>query len=89
MLHFTERSPGTEHLRSQISNLRSLAESCSRQIRGWADNLQNSDIKGQRHLNDESRRRYEEQKRADAFERRLNETLRRLRPQDYADPDGL
>jgi four helix bundle protein len=86
MLHFAERSPGAEHLRSQISNLKSLAESCSRQIRAWADNLQNSDIKGQRHLNAESRRLYDAQKRADAFERRLNDTLRRARPQDYTDP---
>ena len=38
-------------LKSQISNLISLAESCSRQLRGWADALQDSDIKGQRHLN--------------------------------------
>lgn len=30
MLHFTERSPESEHLRSQISNLKSLAESYSR-----------------------------------------------------------
>jgi four helix bundle protein len=89
MLCFTERCPGAEHLRSQISDLKSLAESGSRQIRAWADNLQNTDIKGQRHLNAESRRLYEAQKRADAFERKLDETLRRVRPQDYPDsPDS-
>lgn len=38
-------------LKSEISNLISQAESCSRQLHGWADSLQNSDIKGQRHLN--------------------------------------
>src|SRR5271169_4877943 len=37
-------------LKSQISNLKSIAESCSRQLRGWAESLQDSDIKGQRHL---------------------------------------
>jgi len=90
MLCFAERCPGAEHLRSEISNLKSLAESCSRQIRAWADNLQNSDIKGQRHLNAESRQRYESQKRADAFQRKLEDTLRRIRPQDYPDsPDGM
>src|SRR5690349_22247204 len=46
MLQFTERSPWASHLKSQISTLKSLAESCSRQLRGWADSLQNSDIKG-------------------------------------------
>ena len=42
-------------IKSEISNLRSLAESCARQLRAWADSLQNSDLKGQRHLNDRSR----------------------------------
>ena len=38
-------------------------ESISRQIRGWANSLQNSAIEGQRHLNDQSRARYDSQKR--------------------------
>ncbi len=32
-----------------------LAESCSRQLRAWADALQNSAIAGQRHLNEQTR----------------------------------
>ena len=40
------------NLKSQISDLRLLAESCSRQLRAWADSLQNSDITGPRHLNE-------------------------------------
>src|SRR6185295_3510062 len=44
ILIFCENWPRTEHLKSEISNLKSIAESCSRQIRGWADSLQNSDI---------------------------------------------
>jgi len=53
-----------ENLKSLISNLNSLAESCSRQLRGWADSLQNSDIKGQRHLTEKSRGYDEQKKRA-------------------------
>jgi len=83
MLHFSGRLSGAEHLRSEISDLKSLSENCSRQIRGWADNLQNSDIEGQRHVNDQTRSRYEAQKRADAFEKQLQETMRKIRPQDY------
>jgi four helix bundle protein len=83
MLHFAERFPEAGHLKSQISDLRSLAESCSRQIRAWADNLQNSDIKGQRHLNEQSRRQYDDHRQAEAFQRRLDEVLRRARPQDF------
>jgi four helix bundle protein len=45
-----------------IEKLLKLAESCSRQLRAWADSLQNSDIKGQRHLNDGVRRKTEAKK---------------------------
>jgi len=83
MLLFTESFPEAAHLKSEISDLKSKAESCSRQIRGWADSLQNSDIKGQRHLNENTRGRYDAKKRADAFEKQLQETLRKARPQDY------
>ncbi len=62
-------------LKSEIENLRSMAESCSRQLRGWADSLQNSDIKGQRHLTDKSRAADDKEKRAIACEKEL---LRRL-----------
>ena len=62
-------------LKSQISNLISLAESCSRQLRGWADSLQNSDIKGQRHLTDKSRQADDQKKRASTFQ---TELLRKL-----------
>jgi len=57
--------------KSEISDLKSLAESCSRQLRAWADSLQNSDIKGQRHLTERSKSVFEQQKRADAFWERV------------------
>jgi four helix bundle protein len=46
------------NLKSEISDLRLLAESCSRQLRAWADSLQNSEIAGPRHLNDKTRADY-------------------------------
>ncbi|MGH9834133.1 MAG: four helix bundle protein [Blastocatellia bacterium] len=55
MFHLFSRLPKFSNLKSQISNLRSLAESISRQLRAWADSLQNSDIKGQRYLNEQTR----------------------------------
>lgn len=51
-------------LKSRISELKAVAENCSRQIRGWADSLQNSNIEGQRHLSDRSRREFDQKKRA-------------------------
>jgi hypothetical protein len=80
MLCFLERLPEAEHLKSEISNLKSLAESCSRQIRAWAETLQNSDIRGQRHLNEQTRRRYESRQRAEAFQEHLDEIMRKARP---------
>jgi four helix bundle protein len=62
MLCFFERRPRLRGFKSQIANLKSIAESCSRQIRAWADSLQNSDIAGQRHLNDQSRANYRKRK---------------------------
>jgi four helix bundle protein len=64
-------------LKSQISNLKSTAESCSRQLRGWADSLQNSDIRGQRHLNERTRQDFDQKKRAATFQKEL---LRKLPP---------
>jgi predicted RNase H-like nuclease (RuvC/YqgF family) len=74
------------NLRFRIAKLRSLAESCSRQIRGWADSLQNSEIRGQRHLTDDVRRQAAAKKRADAFRRQLDETLRAAQPQIFGQP---
>src|SRR5262245_47908047 len=62
MLHLLDRLTRFSHLKSRISNLRSLAESISRQLRAWADSLQNSDIKGQRYLNEKTRQVYERQR---------------------------
>ena len=58
-------------LKSQISNLKSTAENCSRQIRAWADSLQNSNIEGQRHLNDRTRAEHDGKKKAAALQKKL------------------
>jgi len=77
MLLFCERRERTAHLKSQISGLKSLAESCSRQIRAWADSLQSSDICGQRHLTERTRLAYESKRRAEAFLKQLDQMRRR------------
>lgn len=79
MLCFIERRKGFFNFKSQISKLKSLAESCSRQIRAWADHLQNSDIKGQRHLNEKTRQQYQSGKKAEEFEKELFDKL----PEDH------
>ena len=54
-------------LAREIAQLKSLAESCSRQIRAWASSLQESDIKCQRHLTQSGRESYDAKRRAEAF----------------------
>lgn len=73
MLILCERLPYFTDLKSEISDLKSQAESISRQLRAWADSLQNSDIKGQRYLTDRSRTEEDQKKRADAFVAKLKQ----------------
>ncbi len=72
MLLLLERLPYFTHLKSQISDLKSLAESISKQIRAWADSLQNTEIKGQRYLNEAVHDQHDQKTRAAAFWERLD-----------------
>jgi hypothetical protein len=71
MLSLLERLPRFARLKSQISDLKSIAESCSRQLRAWAASLQESPIEGQRRLTQSVRNRAEQQKRAEEFTKML------------------
>lgn len=59
MLCLLEGIPEFSDLRSEISNLKSEAEGISRQLRAWAEKLQNTGIKGQRYLDEKTRKREE------------------------------
>jgi four helix bundle protein len=71
MLCLLERLRRFTHLKAQISRLRSAAELCSRQLRAWAADLQDSPIEGQRRLNTAARERSEQQKRGETFTQML------------------
>ena len=77
VLCLCDRLPGFEDLRSEISDLRSRAENISRQLRGWAASLQNSDIRGQRFLTDKARRVTKEAREREEFLKELEEIRRR------------
>ncbi len=78
MLCLLERLPAFDDLKSEISNLKSQVESIARQLRAWADALQNSDIKGQRYLTDKTRRAAQQAKERDEF----MEELRRVQAEN-------
>jgi four helix bundle protein len=67
MLSVTDRMAAFADLKSEISDLKSLAESISRQLRGWAQHLQDSPIRGQRHLTSKSRQIDQARRDRDAF----------------------
>src|SRR6266566_6561902 len=55
MLCLLERLSGFERLRREIIALKPKAESCSKQLKGWAESLQNSEMKGERYVTDKAR----------------------------------
>ena len=67
MLRFAIQLGAMVDLNNAITNLIATCESISRQIRAWLNSLQNTDITGNRYLNDETRKGYEGKKRAEAF----------------------
>jgi four helix bundle protein len=67
MLLLMDRLPYFVHLKSGISDLASRAESVSRQLRAWADSLQNSDFGGARYVTDKTRRKVGEKQSSREF----------------------
>lgn len=74
MLCLFERLRFCHDLKYEISNLKSKAEGISRQLRGWADSLQNSDIKAQRYMSQRSKRASQAAKERQEFLDELAET---------------
>ena len=70
MLCLFDRLGAFSNLKSEISNLKSKAEGISRQLRGWADALQNSEITGQRYLSQRTKRQSQAAREREEF---LNE----------------
>ncbi len=73
MLCVMDQMPAFLDLKSEISNLKSLAESISRQLRGWSQHLQDTPIRGQRHLTSKSRQIDRARRDRDEFLRELEE----------------
>ena len=73
MLCVMDRMPAFSDLKSEISSLKSLAESISRQLRGWAQHLQDSSVRGQRHLTSKTRQMDQARREREEFLRELDE----------------
>lgn len=77
MLCLLERLPNFRGLKSEISNLKSSVESISRQLRAWADSLQNTSIRGQRYLTEKARKVDRARKDRDEFLQELRRVQER------------
>lgn len=73
MLCVLERMSEFQDQKSEIVDLKTRVESISRQIRAWADSLQNSQIKGQKHLNDVTKAQYERKRGQSEFMARMDQ----------------
>ena len=67
VLCLLERLPWFGKLHPDIAKLKAKAESCSKQLRAWCESLQNSDLRGERHVNDRVRRQTREARERDEF----------------------
>ena len=79
LLCLCEQLPGFENFKSQISDLKSRSESISRQLNGWCNSLQNSDIRGHRYLTEKSRRQSKAAREREEFMKELEEFRQRGR----------
>lgn len=69
--HVMDKLPYLSHLKSQISDIKSLAARVSKQLAGWSASMQKTDIKGQKYLTDVSRESWHRKKRAESFVEKL------------------
>lgn len=78
MLSLLERIPAFRGLK-ETRPLKSKAESCSRQLKAWAQSLQNSDFKGERHVNAKTKRAAQAAKEREEFLNELAEIRARAK----------
>jgi four helix bundle protein len=88
MLHLIEKVRPFECNPVSLKRIKALAESCSKQLKGWADSLQDSKIEGQRYLDSRKRREIEQEARAKAAMKKLRDRLPPNHPLRRQDAEG-
>lgn len=67
MLCLLDRIPAFGALTNETAGLKEKAESCSRQLKAWAQSLQNSEFKGERYVNQRMKRAAQAAKEREEF----------------------
>lgn len=86
MLHLMSRIAAFKAYIAQINKLIALSQSCSRQLKGWAESVLNSDAVGQRHFTAKARAEAEQVKRAKEFKKKLRDMLPAQHPLRKQEP---
>lgn len=73
MLCLLERIPAFHPLNKEIGLLKKRAENCSRQLKAWAKSLQDSNFRGERHVNQRTKRIDQSARDRDEFLKELAE----------------
>jgi four helix bundle protein len=73
MLCLLERLRSFHDLEPDIKKLKTKSESCSRQLKAWANSLQNSDFKGERRVNQQTKRAAQAAKEREEFLKELED----------------
>ena len=85
MLCLLERFASFRALAKETDLLKKKAESCSRQLKAWAHSLQNSELKGERHVNVRTKRAAQAAKERQEFLEELAEI--RAKAKSVGKPD--
>ena len=81
MLCLLERLRLFLELGDDIRSLKLLAEGCSKQLKAWIQSLQDSDLKGERHVNQRTKRGDQAAREREEFIKELS----RIRQRSVAD----
>jgi four helix bundle protein len=77
MLCLLERMQTFQLLGNRIDQLKRGAESCARQLKAWAQSLQNSDFKGERHVTQKTKRATQAARDREEFLEEIRATMAR------------
>lgn len=83
-----ERLPATANLTTDIRKLKTKAENCSRQLKAWAKALQDSEFKGERHVNAKTKRAAQAAKEREEFLNELAEIRAKAKAETNTDTSG-
>jgi four helix bundle protein len=88
MLRVLEGWKKFSDLKSQIAELRLRSERISKQLYGWIESLKNTEIAGQRRLDEKARKRYTTQKEREEFLDELQHIRDAAAQEKKKDPDS-